>query len=421
MTDWRILAERARELVGTPCYVMLEWRIREALADLNALESSVRLRQWLSLKTQPVARLVDTAAGLGLGIDVVSEFELAGAISAGVPAHRILVNGVGKHHWLHRCRVPGLSVHFDSIAEVEALAELARTMGWRVGLRCAIPKSNDVNLCSDSLGWDQFGMTEAELRAAVVKLADAGVAVSGLHFHLHTSMHHVTDYRHAFGRLANAARTAGIIPEYLDIGGGLPIAGETPLDGPAAADTFEFGEYREFLASIPSVLPSVREVWLENGRFLTGPAGALVMTVLDRKERGDGTYLICDGGRVNHARMASIEKHEILLAPVRAGPVRKTVVCGPTCSAVDQLGCWMLPVSVEPGDRVIWLNAGAYHIPLETRFSTGLAPVVWFNGKHEPEIVRKRETPVEWWGRWISRDEKTARIPQLMSRANGGR
>lgn len=399
MPDWRLLADRCSDIAGTPCYVMFERCIGEALAALDSLESSVRLRHWVSLKTQPVARLVRAAVELNLGIDVVSDYELAGAISAGVPADRILVNGVGKHHWLRRHRIPGLSVHFDSIAEVLALAAQAGDLGWRIGLRCAIPDR-------DSAGWDQFGMTEAEVREATMVLANEGVAVSGVHFHLHTNVSRVGEYRRALEHAACSIDAAQLAPEYLDIGGGLPIAGEVPLNGPAAAASFDFAEFRKFLASIPSTLPSVREVWLENGRFLTGPAGALVITVLDRKERGDSIYLVCDGGRVNHARMASIEKHEILLVPERTGRLRKTFVCGPTCSAIDRLGCWMLPESVEPGDRVIWLTAGAYHIPLETRFSTGLAPVVWFNKRQEPELIRARETPAEWWGQWMTPDRK---------------
>jgi hypothetical protein len=169
------------------------------------------------------------------------------------------------------------------------------------------------------------------------------------------------------------------------------------------ADTFDLAEYREWLASIPSLLPSVCEVWLENGRFLSGPVGALVLTVLDRKKRDEGIYLICDGGRINHARMASIERHEVVVSPQRQGALRSTIVCGPTCAGLDRLGSFMLPDSVEPGDRVIWLTAGAYHIPLETRFSTGVAPVVWFNEHNEPEIIRRRETASQWWAQWCFR------------------
>lgn len=388
-------------MVGTPCYVMSEHHVRAALGSLNTLGLGIPLRHWLSLKTQPVARLVHVANQLGLGIDVVSEYELAAVLADGTPGNRILVNGVGKHHWLPRRCIRDLTVHFDSLNEVRALATNARRSNWRVGLRCAIraPAGG-----SYSIEEDQFGMSEEEVRVASAALSDEGVGVSGLHFHLHTNVQHVAEYAQALRIVADIAESAQIEPEYIDIGGGLPIPGEASLDGFATAGLFNLSEFRDLLVSIPTTVRSVREVWLENGRFLTGLAGALVLTVLDKKEREGCTYLICDGGRVNHARMASVEEHEILLAPERIGPLRKTVVCGPTCTAVDRLGSWLLPESVKPGDRVIWLTAGAYHIPLETRFSTGLAPVVWFNDHQEPEIIRNRETPAEWWSQWIAPD-----------------
>lgn len=402
MTNWRRLADIASGMVGTPCYVMSEPNLLGALARLRALESSLLLRHWVSLKTQPVARLVKAAIDLDLGIDVVSEYELAGALGAGVPGNRILVNGVAKNSWLQSTRTPHLSVHFDSLAEVHGLAAIAKVLNWRVGLRCAIPQRGDAVNNQRALCRDQFGMTRDELQAAMVILEKVGVAIDGLHFHLHTNIMRVSDYRDALEHVAEAAEDLRLEPEYVDIGGGIPIAGETLIDGTSTAGAFDFAEFRQMLGRIPLALPSIREVWMENGRFLTGPAGALVVTVLDKKVRSDVTYLICDGGRVNHARMASTERHEVLLAPNRTAPLQKTVVCGPTCTAVDRLGGWMLPEAIEPGDRIIWLTAGAYHIPLETRFSTGLAPVVWFNARQEPEVIRSRETPAEWWGQWVS-------------------
>ena len=395
MSDWPLLAERASNITGTPCYVLSEQSVLDSLKRLRALESSVPLRHWMSFKTQPVARQMRMALELGLGVDVVSEHELHGALAVGFQADRILVNGVGKQGWLKRCRTRNLLIHFDSLAEVRELAPLARMLNWKVGLRCAIPAE----------GWDQFGMSPEELLAAARALGQSGVAIRGLHFHLHTSSHRVVEYRRALSHEVSAAQAARIEPEYLDVGGGLPITGEALLDGTVAAESFDLGEFRDFLASITLAISSVKEVWLENGRFLTGASGVLVVTVLDRKDRGEESFLICDGGRVNHARMAAIEKHDILVSPSRAGSLVKTHVCGPTCGAIDRLGSWMLPRAIEPGDRIIWLNAGAYHIPLETRFSTGLAPVVWFNQNEESEIIRPRETPEKWWGMWNALDE----------------
>lgn len=398
--DWRYLAKQAADLVGTPCYVMAEASIRKNLDMLVALETTVPLRHWLSMKSQPVARLARTACELGLGIDVVSEYEFLAAREAGFPRNRILVNGVGKHLWLPRHRIENLVVHFDSLAEVHAMAGMARDLNWQVGLRCAIPIPPSPQAAKEYPRWDQFGMTRDEIQSAKELLASAGVAVSGLHFHLQTLPRKVGDYRDAIEHVAQMAEELNLEPEYLDIGGGIPVEGETAKDGTPLAAQFDMDQFRRMLGRIPLALPSVREIWLENGRFLSGPAGALVVTVVDRKDRDGMAFLICDGGRVNHARMAATETHEILVMPLQHGPRRKTVVCGPTCGAVDRLGRWDLPESIQPGDRLIWQGAGAYHIPLETRFSTGLAPVVWFNMKGEPEVIRERETAEEWWGQW---------------------
>ena len=52
---------------------------------------------------------------------------------------------------------------------------------------------------------------------------------------------------------------------------------------------------------------------------------------------------------------------------------------------------------MEVGDKIVWHNAGAYHLPWETRFSHGLAPVVWYGGGDEVMVVRERERFGNWW------------------------
>ena len=405
--NWRELGRKGRILGGTPFFLVSQRRLRTALVTLAGLEYCLPIRHWLSLKTQPIARLTNFAVDCGLGVEVVSEFELASALASDVPPSALLVNGLAKQHWLRKYPVAGMAVHFDSLAEVDALCAMARALAWRVGVRCAVPHSAD-----GTPVWDQFGMTAEEVLVAATMLDRAGVPVRGLHFHLHTNVAHASEYRRALEHLQQICALAHLAPEYLDLGGGLPIAGERPHDGPGAASTFDFAEFRDVLRSIPDLFPSVREIWLENGRFLTGAAGALVVTVLDKKERGGRTFLICDGGRVNHARLAAYEMHDIILEPNRGGPETETIVCGPTCGAIDRLGTWMLPESVIPGDMIIWLNAGAYHIPLETRFSFGLAPVVWFNEHDQPEVVRERETPAEWWKQWAAPERTASAVAQ---------
>jgi diaminopimelate decarboxylase len=337
----------------------------------------------------------------GLGVEVVSNFELEAALRVGFQRDKILVNGIGKRHWLKDYCLPRLIVHFDSVAETRELARTAYERSWTIGLRCAIPKTVRGDDQVKPEKWDQFGMTREELRESAMVLMSEGVVVSGLHFHLGTNVQLVSEYADAVAHLAESADYIGLQPKYVDVGGGLPLPSDcSTIHGRPTRGQFDLQGFRELLSAIPRSLPSASEVWLENGRFLSGSSGAVVVRVLDKKFREGATYLICDGGRVNHARVAAFGAHEILTCPTKPGRKIKTFVCGPTCGSVDRLGCWDLPESIEPGDLIVWLAAGAYHIPLETRFSFGVAPVVWVDRGGELRVVRAREKASAWLGQW---------------------
>ena len=123
-----------------------------------------------------------------------------------------------------------------------------------------------------------------------------------------------------------------------------------------------------------------------------------VVTVVDRKEREGVRYLVCDGGRTNHALVSDWEDHRVEVYPKREGAgTCMSTVCGPTCMAYDQLCRRELPSDVKVGDQLVWHNAGAYHLPWETRFSCGVAPIVWYGGDDQVTVVRERERFASWW------------------------
>jgi diaminopimelate decarboxylase len=396
---WRARAHAAVATVGTPCYVVAAAEVERALAELASLPCPVPRRHWLSLKTQPMKALLELWHGWGFGVEVVSPFELDAALSTGMPPERILVNGAGKYHWLRDRDIVGLNVHFDSVTEAHALARAAVSRRWTVGLRCQVPGQNEP---PDPDRLDQFGMTRDEIVEAANAVRAADGRVAGMHFHIRTNLGSAVDVTTAVEHVRVVCELASIEPDYIDVGGGLPVPGERPLDGgPSRATTFDLHAWAEALSAVPAQFSSVRELWLENGRFVTARAGILVVTILERKERGALAYVICDGGRTNHARMAAFAQHEMLADPDPGGPRRSTVVYGPTCTAVDRLGECEMPATLDVGDRILWMNAGAYHIPLETRLSFGCAPVVWCDLNETQRVVRERETSEEWWGQWL--------------------
>ena len=368
---WRDLVPRAVAKCGTPCYLFSWQCVLEALSELDTLRRTVPLRHWLSLKTSPVRPLLRAWRRLGAGVEVVSSFELLAALREGFSPDNILVNGVGKQRWLPDTSVGELRVHFDSVRECEALAELSRNQRWAVGLRVHCAEEHDPD---DPRYAGQFGLLPEELTEAQHILESAGVAIRSLHFHLHSNIESAQIYGAAIEELAVVCKTQGLTPFAIDCGGGLPVPGERVRATEQPTWTIDLDELGEILAAVPTLFPLAREVWLENGRFVTGRAGVLVMRVIDIRERLGARYLVCDGGRTNHAFVSDWQHHGIFTIPARRAPVCHTVVCGPTCMAYDWLVREDLPSDITVNDLIVWMNAGAYHIPWETTVLTRFGP-----------------------------------------------
>jgi diaminopimelate decarboxylase len=299
------------------------------------------------------------------------------------------VNGVAKHTWLGRVARPDLRVHFDSVREAEGLCDTARARNWRVGLRCHVPAERDGK---DERFGGQFGLTGEETVLVSERLRAAGVRVEGLHFHLGTGTRHPHRYRESMEHVAAVCARSGLTPTYIDCGGGIDATGDTE----AAIEDLD-ASIRWAMHHLPFPL---MEVWTENGRYLTHSSAVLIVRVLDVKVRSDCRYLICDGGRTNQALDADNVAHPIMTVPERAGRKVMTTIAGPTCMTDDRLARVMLPDTVVPGDLIVWMNAGAYHLPWETRFSHGLCAVVWCDGADAMSLARARETPEQWSCLW---------------------
>ncbi len=414
---WRALLQPLAGRRPTPFYLFSVVPIQEALAELGHHFGHLPVRHWLSCKTQPLRPLLRWWRQQGLGIEVVSEFEFLAALAEGFPPERILLNGPAKHHWLRRHPVRGLCVNFDSVREATALAPLAGKLNWTVGVRLNTQEEYDPESPEYPT---QFGMVAEELVETLRVLKRSSVVPQIVHFHLRTNVSSPASYERALMEVAEICHACRWTPKYVDCGGGFPPRHVLTRDGhllaagaigtklnkrqrqgtsrpnPCGFDLTEMARvYERALARFPGA----QEIWLENGRWLSARSGALVVRILDVKERRGLRHLICDGGRTLNALIANWESHELLTLPERTGPTCLTTVTGPTCMAFDQLVRRPLSRRLCAGDYLIWLEAGAYHLPWETRFSHGWAAAYWHDGRRI-KLVRAREDFAHWWGEW---------------------
>lgn len=393
--EWNEVISKAVGQFETPFYLCAWSPVLQALDELSTLSTNLPVRHWLSFKTQPIRPLLSQWRSLGLGVEVVSEYELRAALEERFSPDLIIVNGVGKHEWLAEYPVEGIRVHFDSLREIEMLAGVARECHWRTGIRLHVDHDPD----EPQFG-GQFGLDESEAATAVSELRREGALLESVHFHLRSNVASPDSYKAAFEDAKRMCDLANFSPHYVDCGGGLPAPGIRLLDAGEDAPPFDLAGFGKVLTEAGKQMTGLREFWLENGRFVTARSAVLVVRVVDIKERSDSRYLICDGGRTNHALVSDWEAHTVMVFPKREGPTCLTTICGPTCMAYDRLIRTPISQSIEVGDYIVWMDAGAYHISWETRFSHGLAGVVFCDAKGELRMCRDRETFLEWWGEW---------------------
>lgn len=392
---WLTLVQRATEQYSTPFFLFSQMPIVKQLDHITQV-CGPSVSNWLSFKTLPIPHLLQWWKSTGVGIEVVSEFELLAAYKEGFSPEQVIVNGVAKHVWNQSCWANKLRVNFDSINEIESLSFTAKKKKWRIGIR--FHPTNQMDPENTHIP-DQFGIPQNRFHDACNLLKREGMSLDSIHIHLRSNIPQIEYYWNAIRELELSLKKENVQPNCLNLGGGLPVKEVSQID-PAWNSIFSVEDLSKVIRYCQKKFPTIHEYILENGRYILSRCGVLVLSINDIKEFGKYRFLICDGGRTNHALLSDWEVHDIDILPNRSGEVKKTIICGPTCMAFDRLAVKKLSKDIRIGDKVIWFNAGAYHLSWETRFSRPLARVLWHNERDELIEARTPESFKEWWGRW---------------------
>jgi len=393
------------EQYGTPLYVYSAEMIRERYEAFDAAFEDQPHTICYSVKANSNLTLLRLLAKKGCGFDVVSGGELERVLTADrKAAKKVVFSGVGKtrEELTAALKAGILLFNVESESELWALAECAGRMRKTAPL--ALRVNPDVAAVthpyiSTGLRKHKFGAPIGEARALYAKASGARyLKVRGVSVHIGSQITDVAPFGEAMERVADLVRTLrgdGHRIDCIDAGGGLGIAYEKTngLDFSATATA-----YARALAG-PLRGLDVR-LLLEPGRSIVGPAGALVTSVIYRKENDGRRFLVVDAAMNDLIRPALYGAyHEIVPVTLRAGSAAKTEaqkyeitdVVGPVCETGDFFARDReLPVVAE-GDRLAILDAGAYGMVLASNYNTRPRPAeVLVSGK-SAKVIRRRE------------------------------
>ena len=353
---------------GTPLFVYDPAIVSARVGRFRANFAGIDLHY--AIKANPLPVLLAAIAPLVDGLDVASAGELERALAV-KPATAISFAGPGKRDDELRLAIgAGATLNLESEGEAARALVIAEHLG--VTPRLAVRVNPDVELKGSGMKMggrpSPFGVDAERVPALVRLLLDGGADWRGFHVYAGSqalSAEAVADTQAAIVALAaRLAEEVGAAPPLVNLGGGFGVpyfAGDVALDvkavGARLADT---------LATRPPILADTRFA-IELGRWLAAEAGVYLTRVVDVKQSGGETFVVCDGG-LNHQLAASgnfgtvVRRNYPIAVAHRMGELAAGMVSvvGPLCTPLDRLGDRVALPPAAPGDLVAVFLAGAY-------------------------------------------------------------
>ncbi|MBL6079490.1 diaminopimelate decarboxylase [Belnapia sp. T18] len=388
---------RIAAAAGTPTWVYSAGALRRRARALQAALAGAGLRASVhyAVKANGNLAVLRVLAAEGFGADVVSEGELRLARAAGIPASAIVFSGVGKTERELRLALAEdiVQINIESAEEAAMLSAVAASLGRvaRVGLRVNPDVDAQTHAkITTGRSENKFGVAFEDAPALYARLAELpGLRPVGIAMHIGSQITSgMAAYRAAYARMAEMAQALmarGLPVEHLDCGGGLGIPYR---DEPAPSPEALAGAIAATLG--PLGLP----VMLEPGRWIAGPPGLLLSSVVLQKQGAGRRFLVLDAGMNDLVRPTMYDAwHGILpVAPADCtAALSPADVVGPVCETGDTFARGRALPSLQPGALVAFLDAGAYGAVMSSTYNARpLAAEVLVDGARFA-VVRERQ------------------------------
>jgi len=384
---------------GTPLYVYSAAAIRERLAAFDNAFREVPHTICYSVKANSNLSILRLLARLGCGFDVVSGGELERVlVAAPRAAPKIVFSGVGKSRQEITAALKAgiLLFNVESESELSLLTECAAKL--RKVARVALRVNPDVAAethpyIATGLHKHKFGVPITRARLLYQKAGAAKyLRVAGVSVHIGSQITDHAPFAEAMLRVADFVRqlrSDGHTVDYIDTGGGLGIAYDQPQNNFAAYVDAYAGAVADPLRGLKIHL------LLEPGRSIVGPAGALLTTVVYKKQNNGKQFLVVDAAMNDLIRPALYRAyHEIVpVAQSEKSAAEKEIVdvVGPVCESGDFFAHDRALPAVEEGGLLAILDTGAYGMVLASNYNTRPRPAeVLVEGK-SAKLIRRRE------------------------------
>jgi diaminopimelate decarboxylase len=391
---------------GTPTYVYSKAALLE---NFDSYANACAGRDALvcyAMKANSNLAILDLLARRGAGFDIVSGGELLRVIAAGGDPAKVIFSGVGKTVDEMRLALSHdiLCFNVESIPELHRLNEVAGATGKTARVSLRVNPNVDAKThpyIATGLKANKFGVAFADALATYRTAASLPhLEVAGIDCHIGSQLLDDAPLLEALDKLIELIDTLaleGITLHHLDIGGGLGINyGEAGEAAPVPV-----GDYLGRLFKRIDAWRAERyygtpiKVIFEPGRSIVGNVGVLVTNIEFLKPGEEKNFCVVDAAMNDLMRPALYQAWMGVQAVTpRTGEAHLYDVVGPVCESGDWLARDRI-LSVEPGDLLAIMSAGAYGLTMSSNYNTrGRAAEVMVDGD-QVHLIRQRENPAD--------------------------
>ncbi len=269
---------------GTPFHIYDETGICETCDTLNALFRPVdRFKEYFAVKALPNPAIMKILHKKGFGFDCSSVPELVLARKIGARGEELMFtsNNTSDEQFRQAMAHGGCILNLDDISLISKLPGVPELICFRYNPG---PKRSGNHIIGNPVE-AKYGVSHDQIQAAYEKAVKMGVKRFGIHTMLASNERNYTYMVETADMLleiiSSLHQKLHITFEFINIGGGLGIPytpEDTPFDLAAMAGGIlgSLAEFRKKHSWAPGL-------YMESGRYITGPHGALVTTVINHK------------------------------------------------------------------------------------------------------------------------------------------
>ena len=385
---------------GTPFHIYDEAGIKATSRHLLHCFSGIEhFREYYAVKALPNPAILAIMKEMGFGFDCSSIPELILSRQAGGYGEELMFtsNNTSPEEFKAAAADGGSILNLDDISLIDKVPEMPEKICFRYNPGA----ERDGNAIIGSPLEAKYGVSRDQIVDAYRLAGARGAKIFGLHTMLASNERNyeymVTTVVMLLELVEKIQEELNITFEFINIGGGLGIPYK-PGDAPLDLETMgtEICELFQQFKAKHNYMPAL---YMESGRYITGPHGALVVSAINRKEIYR-TYIGVDAcmSALMRPALYGAYHHIDVVSAASSGKTEVVDVVGSLCENNDKFAVQRELPAISDGDILVIHDTGAHGHAMGFNYNSKLRPQeLLLKEDNTVAMIRRAETNSDYF------------------------